>query len=120
MARIEELFTILRTLINSITESTIAINKCTLSTMITCLQVTYNKIDMFKLQNKMLSNELSLLQQQQCDFNKQNDIKDENNEDAQMTSDDSHKHEDELDEVPMLEKVADKCGKEIRIVRLWE
>jgi hypothetical protein len=75
---------------------------------------------MFKLQNKMLSDELNLLRHQQCDFNKQNDIKDENNEDAQLTSDDTHKHEDELDKVPMSEKVADKCGKEIRIVRPWE
>ena len=101
-------------------ESTIAINKCTLSTMITCLQVTYKKVDTFKLQNKMLSDELNLLRHQQCDFNKQNDIKDENNEDAQLTSDDTHKHEDKLDEVPMSEKVADECGKEIRIVRPWE
>jgi histidinol phosphatase-like enzyme len=93
MARIEELFTILCTLINSITESTIAINKCTLSTVITCLQVTHKKIDMFKHQNKLLSDELSLLRHQQCDFNNQNDIKDENNEDIQLTSDDSHKHE---------------------------
>jgi hypothetical protein len=114
MARIEELFTILRTLINSTTESTIAINKCTLSTVITCLQVTHKKIDMFKHQNKLLSDELSLLRHQQCDFNNQNDIKDEN-EDIQLTSDESHKHEDQLDEVPMSEKVADKC-----IVRPWE
>ena len=112
MARIEELFTILRTLINSTTESTIAINKCTLSTVITCLQVTHKKIDMFKLQNKLLSDELSLLRHQQCDFN---DIKDEN-EDAQLTSNESHKqHEDQLDEVPMSEKVVDKC-----IVRPWK
>jgi hypothetical protein len=81
MERIEELFTILRTLVNSTTESTIAINKCTLSTVITCLQVTHKKIDMFKLQNKLLSDELSFLRHQQCDFNKHNDIKDEN-EDA--------------------------------------
>ena len=120
MERIEELFTILCTLINSTTESTIAINKCTLSTMITCLQVMHKKVDMFKIQNKMLTDELNLLRQQQCDFNKQNDMKDENNEDAQLTSDGSHKHEDELDEVPMSEKVADKCGKEIRIFRPWE
>ena len=90
------------TLINSTTESTIAINKCTLSTMITCLQVTLKKIDMFKHQNKLLSDELSLLRHQQC-------------EDAQLTCDESHKHEDELDEVRMLEKVADKC-----IIRPWE
>ena len=76
-------------------ESTIAINKCTLNTMITCLQVTHKKVDMFKLQNNMLSDELNLLRHQQCDFNKQNDIKDKNNEDAQLTNDDSHKHEDE-------------------------
>jgi hypothetical protein len=55
-----------------------------------------------------------------------NDIKDENNEDAQLTSDDTHKHEDEwdednhkheygLDEIPMSEKFVDKCGEEIRI-----
>jgi hypothetical protein len=106
MARIEEMFSILYTLVNSTTESTIAINKCTLSTVITCLQVTHAKIDMFKLQNKMLSDELSLLRQQQCDFNKQNDMKDESdfNEDIQLTSDDTHKHEDELDEVPMYKK----------------
>jgi hypothetical protein len=102
MERIEEIFAILRTLINSTMESTIAINKCTLSTMITCLQVTHKKIDMFKLQNKLLSDELSFLRHQQC-------------EDAQLTCDESHKHEDELDEVCMLEKVADKC-----IVRPWE
>ena len=88
MARIEEIFTILHTLINSTTESTIAINKYTLSTMITCLQVTHKKIDMFKHQNKLLLNELSLLRHQQCDFN---DIKDEN-EDTQLTS--YEKHED--------------------------
>ena len=109
MERIEELFTILRTLINSTTESTIAINKCTLNKVITCLQVTHKKIDMFKHQNKLLSDELSLLRHQQCDFN---DIKDEN-EDDQLTS--YVKHEAQLDEVPMSEKVADKC-----IVRPWE
>ena len=70
--------------------------------MITCLQVTHKKIDMFKHQNKLLSDELSLLRHQQCDFN---DIKDEN-EDAQLTSNESHKqHEDQLDEVPMSEKL---------------
>jgi hypothetical protein len=37
-----------------------------------------------------------------------------------LTSDGSHKHEDELDEVPMSEKVANKCGEEIIIVRPWE
>ena len=116
MERIEELFTILRTLINSTTESTIAINKCTLSKVITCLQVTHKKIDMFKHQNKLLSDELSLLRHQQCDFN---DIKDEN-EEAQLTSNESCKHEDQLDEVPMSGKVPDECGKEIRIVRPWE
>jgi histidinol phosphatase-like enzyme len=115
MARIEEIFTILRTLINSTTESTIAINKCTLSTVITCLQVTHKKIDMFKHQNKLLSDELSSLRHQQCDFNNQNDIKDENNEDIQLTSNESHKREDQLDEVSMSEKVADKC-----IVRPWK
>jgi hypothetical protein len=52
---------------------------------------------MFKLQNKMLYDELNLLRHQQCDFNKQYDIKDENNENAQLTSDDTHKHKDELD-----------------------
>jgi histidinol phosphatase-like enzyme len=114
MVRIEEIFTILHTLINSTTESTIAINKNTLSTVITCLQVTHKKIDMFKLQNKLLSDELSLLRHQQCDFNKHNDIKDEN-EDTQLISDEIHKHEDQLDEVPMSEKVVDKC-----IVRPWE
>jgi hypothetical protein len=109
MARIEEIFTILHTLINSNTEYTIAINKYTLRTRITYLQVTHKKIDMFKHQNKLLSDELSFLQHQQCDYNNQNGIKDENNEDIQLTSDDSHKHEDQLDEVPMSEKVADKC-----------
>ena len=106
MERIEELFTILRTLINSTAESTIAINKCTLNKVITCLQVTHKKIDMFKHQNKLLSDELSLLRHQQCD------IKDEN-EDYQLTS--YVKHEAQLDEVSMSEKVADKC-----IVRPWE
>jgi hypothetical protein len=88
--------------------------------MITCLQLTHKKVDMFKPQNKILSGELSFLRHQQCDFNKQNVIKDINNEDAQLTSDDIHKHEDQLDEVPMSEKVADKCGKKIRIVQPWE
>jgi len=111
MERIEELFRILRTLMNSTTESAIAINKCTLNIVITCLQVMHKKIDMFKLQNKLLSDELSFLQHQQCDFN---DIKDEN-EDAHLTSNESRKHEDQLDEVPMSEKIADKC-----IVRPWE
>ena len=46
--------------------------------------------------------------------------KDENNENAQLTSDDTHKHEDELNKVPMSGKVVDECGKEIRIVRPWE
>jgi hypothetical protein len=84
--------------------------------MLTYLQVMHRKVDMFKLQNKMLSDELSLLQHQHCDFillqhnpliglhiDKQNDIKNENdfNEDAQLIDDDTHKHEDELDEVPM-------------------
>jgi hypothetical protein len=122
MARIEGLFTILRTLINSTTESTIAINKCTLSTMITCLQVTHKKIDMFKHQNKLLSDELSLLRHQQCDFNKHNDIKDEN-EDAHLSSDESPKHTDELDEVPRSEKVVDKWSEKVAdkcIVRPWE
>jgi hypothetical protein len=61
MERIEEIFTILHTLINSTTKSTIAINKCTLSTVITCLQVMHKKVDMFKLQNKLLSDKLNLL-----------------------------------------------------------
>ena len=108
MARIEEIFIILHTLIKSTTKSTIAINKCTLSTVITCLQVTHKKIDMFKLQNKLLFDELSLLRHQQCDFNKHNDIKDEN-EDTQLINDESHKHEHQLDKVSMSEKVADKC-----------
>ena len=82
------------TLINSTTESTIAINKCTLSIVITCSQVTHKKVDMFKLQNKLLSDEFSLLRHQHSDLNllrnnkliglhinKQNDIKDGNNED---------------------------------------
>jgi hypothetical protein len=120
MARIEEIFKLLCSLINSTNESTIAINKCTLSIVISCLQVTHTKIDMFKLQDKMLSDELNLLRHQQCDFDKQDDIKDENNEDAQLTSDESHKHEDELYEVPIIRKFIDKCGKEIRIVRPWE
>jgi hypothetical protein len=36
-------------------------------------------------------------------IDKQNDIKDENdfNENTQLTDDDTHEHEDELDEVPM-------------------
>ena len=79
--------------------------------MITCLQVSYKKIDMFKHQNKLLSDELSLLRHQQCDSN---DIKDEN-EDAQLTNNEIHKHEDQLDEILMSEKVVDKC-----IVRPWE
>jgi hypothetical protein len=37
-----------------------------------------------------------------------------------LTSDDTHKHEDELDEVPMSEKVVDKHGEEIGIVQPWE
>jgi hypothetical protein len=55
-------------------------------------------------------------------IDEQNDIKDENdfNEDTQLTDDDTHKHEDELDEVPMTEKVVDKCEEAIRIVRPWE
>jgi hypothetical protein len=55
-------------------------------------------------------------------IDKQNDIKDENkfNEDTQMTDDDTHKHEDELDEVSMTEKVVDKCEEAIIIVLPWE
>ena len=68
--------------------------------MITCLQVTHKNIDMFKLQNKLFYDELSFLRHQQCDFNKQDDIKDKNNEDAQLSSDESPKHKDELDEGP--------------------
>ena len=33
---------------------------------------------------------------------------DKNNEDAPLTSDDTHKHENELDEVPITGKVMDK------------
>ena len=135
MTKIEEIFTLLRTLINSTTKSTIAINKFTLSTVITCLQVTHKKVDMFKLQNKLLFDELSFLQHQHCDLNilqnnkliglhiyKQNDIKDESefNEYIQLINDDTRKHEDELDEVPIIGKVMDKCNEEIRIVCLWE
>jgi len=86
MVRIEELFTILHTLVNSTTKSTIAINKCTLGTVITCLHVTHKKIEMSKLQNKMLSEDLNLLRHQQCDFDKQDDIKDENNEEIFLQS----------------------------------
>jgi hypothetical protein len=55
-------------------------------------------------------------------IDKQNDIKDEYgfNEYTQLTEDDTHKHEDELDEVPIIEKVVDKCEEAIRIVRPWE
>jgi hypothetical protein len=116
MTGVEEIFILLRSLINSNSESTISINTSTLTAMLTCLQVMHKKIDMFKLQNEMLSDELNILRHQQCDFNKQNDIKDENNEDAQLTSDDTHRHEDELDEVPMSEKIVDKYDKEIRSV----
>jgi hypothetical protein len=38
-----------------------------------------------------------------------------NNEDIQLTNNESHKHEDQLDQVPRSEKVVDKC-----IVRQWE
>jgi hypothetical protein len=54
-------------------------------------------------------------------IDKQNDIQDENdfNEDTQLIDDDTYKDEDEL-EVPMTEKVLDKCEEAIKIVRSWE
>jgi hypothetical protein len=133
IARIEAMFSLLHTLINTTFASTVSINKSTLTRVFTFLQVMHKKVDMFKLQNKILSDELSLLQHKHCDFihlqhnplfglhiDEQNDIKDENgfNEDTQLTDDDTHKHEDELDEVHMT--IADKCEEVIRIVLPWE
>jgi hypothetical protein len=37
-----------------------------------------------------------------------------------LTDDDTNKHEDVLDEVPMKKKVVDKYEEEIRVVRPWE
>jgi hypothetical protein len=61
MPMIEAMFSLLHTLINSTLVSTVSINKFTLTTVLTFLQVMHKKVDMFKLQNKLLSDELSLL-----------------------------------------------------------
>jgi hypothetical protein len=58
---------VLHTLINSTTESTISINKST-PTVLTFLKVMHRKVDMFKIHNKLLSDELSLLQHQHSNF----------------------------------------------------
>jgi len=68
MAGIEAMFTLLHTLIKSTYESTISMNKSTLTAMLTYLQVMHRKVDMFKFQKKLLSDEMSLLRCLHSDF----------------------------------------------------
>jgi hypothetical protein len=67
MARIEEMLSLLHTLIKSISSSIVSINKCTLAIVLTCLQVMHSKVDMFKI-HKKLSDELSFLRHQHSHF----------------------------------------------------
>jgi hypothetical protein len=62
------MFTLLHTLINFTSESTVSMNKITLTTVLTCLQVMHIKVDVFKFQNKLLFDELSLLRHQLSDL----------------------------------------------------
>jgi len=68
MDRIEDMFTLLHTLINFTSESTVSINKSTLIIVLTCLQFMHKKVDKFKIHNTFVSNESTLLQNQHPDF----------------------------------------------------
>ena len=61
MARVEQIFHFLHTLINTTFGSKIPLNKRTLTTVLTYLQVMNRKAYMFKTKNKLLFDEISLL-----------------------------------------------------------
>ena len=67
----EELFHLLQSSLNATPGSTISVNKKIFNKVITCLQNMHRKIDMFKTQNKLLSDELSLLREQHVDHEKE-------------------------------------------------
>ena len=71
MAKIEELFHLLQTSLNTSSGSTISVNKKIFNTVVSCLQNMHRKIDMLKIQNKLLSDELSLLRQQHVNGEKE-------------------------------------------------
>ena len=74
MARIEELYHLLQSSLKVTPGSTFYVNKKIFNTVITCLQNTRIKFDMVKTQNKLLSDEPSLLREQHVDSEKE-DIK---------------------------------------------
>ena len=128
MARMEELFHLLQSSLNATPGSTISVNKKIFNKVITCLQNMHKKIDMFKTQNKLLSDELSLLREQHVDrekednehFSNMKEISEFNLADTRISNENPSMNEKILTTEDKNIAKTNECGVATKFVRPWE